>query len=453
MKDADAFTMLISADIQLALKKGELQFARELLDHLHAADIADIIEGLEEAQGGKVFELLPQETKVETFEYLEDHLQEKLLQIVPSSTILPVIEDMSPDDRADFFRGLSDEEGESLFLQLSHSEKQDIRQLTSYEEETAGAVMTSEYVAIPGDYNVRKALDYIREVAPHRETIYYMYVVDSQGRLQGHVSLRDIVLAHPDEKVSSLMNPNIIAVTTDEDQEEVAMTIQKYDFLALPVVDSQNRLVGIVTHDDILDVMESENTEDAHKMAAVSPLEDAYMQTPFWVLVQKRVFWLSVLFIGEMFTSTALNHFEEVLKHYIMLVFFIPLIISAGGNAGSQSSSLIVRGLAVGNVSLGDWWKVLRREFLLGFSMGCFLGLMGLGRAMLLGTGFPIALIVMITVMTIVMFGAFVGALLPMFFRRIGLDPAVTSAPFVASLVDVVGIVLYFMVARAILGM
>ncbi|RME82711.1 MAG: magnesium transporter, partial [Planctomycetota bacterium] len=452
MNNRDEFTILISADLKIALEKGEDEFAREILSHLHPADIADIVESLEPKMGAKVFSLLDQEKRVDTFEYLDDEVQEHLLEYLPAQVILPVIEEMSSDDRVDLFKSLPEEEQDSLLESLPKEEQEDVKKLASYPEETAGAVMTTEYVAIPAHFQVQEALEFIRKVASQKETIYYLYVVDENHRLQGHVSLRDLVLAHPEEQVSKIMNPNVIAVNVMDDQEEVARIIQKYDFLAIPVVDDDYKMVGIVTHDDIMDVMVSENTEDVHKMGAVSPLEDNYMETPFWTIVQKRVFWLAILFIGEMFTSTALHHFEAVLDKYIMLVFFIPLIISAGGNAGSQSSTLVVRGMALGTITLRDWLHIISRELSLGLSMGFLLGILGLGRAFLLGSSFPIAIIVMLTVLLVVMVGACIGALIPMVLKRVGLDPAISSAPFVASFVDVIGIVLYFLVAKTVLG-
>ncbi|RME03268.1 MAG: magnesium transporter [Planctomycetota bacterium] len=450
MKEPNALTLLLVPDIRLALQNDDEDFIQDVVCHLHAADLADILESLEEGERTAFFQKLPPQKKVETMEHLEEPAE--LILLLPQEEVIPIIESMSSDDRADMIKSLPEEFVESLLPKISLQERNDIKKLIAYPEGTAGAIMTTEYLSLPAHLRVEEALVQIRSLAPQRETIYYMYVVDSEGHLKGHLSLRDLVLADPEQRLQEIMNPNVIAMHVFDDQEKVAQAIQKYDFLAIPILDRQERLVGIVTHDDVLDVLEVENTEDAHKMAAVSPLEDAYMETPFWLLVRKRVFWLSLLFIGEMFTSSALSHFEHVLESYIVLVFFIPLIISAGGNAGSQSSTLIVRDMSVGEIGLRDWFVILLRESKMGMVMGALLGILGLGRALLLGTDAKVALIVMLTIMLVVTLGVLVGSGFPLIFRKLGLDPAVTSSPFVASVVDVVGIVIYFLVARAVLG-
>jgi magnesium transporter len=369
-----------------------------------------------------------------------------------------LIEAMSPDDRVDLLEQLDDAVVDSLLPLVAQAERQDIRLLLSYPEHSAGAVMTSEYASLPADITVGEALSRLRKQAPDSETIYYVYVLDGQRHLLGLVSLRQLILARPTAIVGELMERELIQVHVEADQEEVAQILARYDFLAVPVVDSENRLVGIVTHDDVIDVVVDEATEDVHRLGGVEPLAESYLASPFFTLWRKRVFWLALLFVAELFTVSALKRYERAFEKLPALILFIPLIISCGGNSGSQSTTLITRALALGEIHPADWWRIVSREVLMGLCLGVALGLVGFGRALLVSSADAasvdlsrLATVVALGVTVVVLLGNVLGASLPLLFKRLGLDPAIMSNAFVASLVDVTGIVAYFTIATVLL--
>jgi magnesium transporter len=366
--------------------------------------------------------------------------------------MVAILDAMSSDDRADFIKAVPQKTEDLLIPLLAQAERNDVRRLVSYPEETAGALMTTEYAALQAEVTVGDALARLRQVAPERETIYYVYVVhNSHRKLLGVVTLTELVRAAPSKRLEEIMNRDLITIPVAVDQEEAARAFEHYDFLAMPVVDDDGRLLGIITHDDILDVVEEESTEDVHRMGAVEPLEDPYLKVGFWSLARKRGLWLSVLFFGEMFTTSAMGHYEGALAPSLGLIFFIPLILSSGGNSGSQSASLITRAMALGEVRFRDAFRVFRREIGMGLVLGGFLGAVAFLRAFLWDVPAGVPMVVALALLGVVTIGTLLGSLLPLLFQRIGLDPAVTSTPFVASLVDVMGIILYFEIARRLL--
>ncbi|MBU1699439.1 MAG: magnesium transporter [Candidatus Eisenbacteria bacterium] len=443
--------LLILPEVKSLLEKGDIAELRETLAHLHAADVAAIIVEIEDDDAKTLFLASIEDERVEIFEHLDETEQERLLHLVGAKAMIPIVEEMASDDRADLIQSLPTRLADALLKELPRPEQKDVEALVKYPEKTAGAIMTSEWASVPADATAAEALVHLRKVAPHRETIYFIYVTNPDRTLIGVLSLKDLVLADPESSVRSIMVPDVISMPVEADQEFVASKIAHYDFLAMPIVDSANRIVGIVTHDDAIDVIEEETTEDAQRMGAVTPLEDSYLETSFWQIIRKRGLWLAALFIGTMFTGTALKHYENAIALLPALVIFIPLIISTGGNTGSQSATLVIRALAVGDVHLRDWAHIMWRETRTGMALGLFLGLFGIARALLWGTGFPIAIVVGLTLLGIVFWGALAGSILPLGLRRVGLDPAIASAPFVASLVDVSGILLYFTIARFVL--
>ncbi|MGH9868923.1 MAG: magnesium transporter [Candidatus Polarisedimenticolia bacterium] len=445
-------TALILPEVRELLETGGRDALQRALADLHPADIADIIANLEDAQAREVFESLSETKRVATFEHLEESDQLRLLEALGRDRMIHIIEEMSSDDRADFIQALPERTADSILPLLAQAERNDVRKLVAYEEDTAGAVMTTEYAALPADITVGEALQRLRKVAPDKETIYYVFITDPERRLLGYTTLRELVLARPDQSVMDVRRQPLISMPVDADQEDVARAIQRYDFLALPIVDADNRLVGIVTHDDVIDVIEEEATEDAQRMGAVEPLDMPYLKTGFWQLAWRRGAWLMVLFLGELFTGTALRHYEATLQGVLSLVFFLPVIISAGGNSGSQSATLIIRSLAVGEVRLRDWFRIWYRELGMGLALGLFLGGLGYLRALTWDVPHMVALSVGLTLVAVVIVGSMVGAMLPLLFRLCRLDPGVASSPFVASLVDVVGIVVYFTIARSLLS-
>ncbi|MDP6112539.1 MAG: magnesium transporter [Planctomycetota bacterium] len=443
---------LILPDVKDLIDNGDWHPLVSLVSLLHPSDSAELLGELGTSPLVELIRRLPYPVNVEFFSKLEEFDQIELLEQVGRTAVIQLVENMPPDDRSALLRQLPPATVDAILPYIAQVERNDIRRLLDYEDDTAGAIMTTEYATVSPDMTVGEALQKLRQVAPERETIYIVYVVGEFNRLKGVVSLRDLVTARPDLHISEIMVENVISTSVHTDQEEVAEAVKKYDFLAMPVLDDQGRLVGIVTHDDIVDILEEEYTEDVHRLGAVEPLDMPYFSTGLWGLVRRRGLWLAVLFLGEMFTGTALRFYEGSLEKAIILMAFVPLIISSGGNSGAQSVALITRALGVGEISLKDWVRVFWRESAMGISLGLLLGTMGFFRALMWNFTYMQAACVSIALIGVVTIGTLLGSMLPLFFERIGLDPAVTSSPFVASIVDVMGIVLYFSVAKLLLG-
>ncbi len=312
--------------------------------------------------------------------------------------------------------------------------------------------MTTDYISVPLELTVADVIERIRKVGDEAETVYYVYVVTDAHHLLGVVSLRDLLLSAPSARLAEVMTENVFAVPPDTDQEEVARAMAKYDFSALPVLDPSRKLLGVITVDDVIDVLTEEQTEDVQRLAAVEPIEDGYFQTGFWTFIRKRGPWLLALFISEFFTGTALRHYDEVIQAVAKLSYYVPLLISTGGNSGSQSASLIIRGLAVGDIKLGDWRRVFFREFGQGLVLGLMLASIGMLRVWMWGDGLGFMLTIGSTLVAIPLMGCTVGSMLPLLLRRLGVDPATSSTPFIATLIDVLGIMVYFNVAKVMLA-
>lgn len=446
---------LLAPDLrELILERNEAAL-REFFAGHHPADSAEMLDDLEPAEVHFVLDLLGGREQAAVFSYLEPELQDGVAGLMQRGAIASLLTYMSHDERADLVSRLPPERVEHILPLLAHAEREDIRALASYKEGTAGAVMTSDYATVPAECTAAAAIDRLRHEAPDRETIYYCYVVDEKRRLIGFISLKDLILAPANRPVSKIMQTDVVSATVDEDQELAAAKLMEYDLIALPIVDAEGRLVGIVTHDDVIDVIVDEATEDVYRMGAVEPLMDSYLRTPFATLWGKRGFWLAILFVGGFLTTTALARFEWLFQKLPALVLFVPLIISAGGNCGSQSATLITRALALGEIKPSDWFHVLWHEILMGASLGLTLGLVGFLRAWFTPLGalegldaVELATVVATGVAVVVLCGNLVGATLPLALKRIGLDPALMSNPVVASLVDVTGIVAYFAIAQ-----
>jgi magnesium transporter len=379
--------------------------------------------------------------------------QMELIATIDKPHLSALLEVMAPDDRVDLLKRMDSAQVELLLPLVAQVERDDIRRLLSYPENSAGALMTTEYASLRENVTARDALAQLRMQAPDRETIYYIYVIDDARHLRGFVSLRTLILARPDTLVADLMNADVISVRVDEDQESVANKIARYDFIAMPVVDDEGRLVGIITHDDVLDVVQQEATEDVHRMGGVIPLTERYLDANFVTMWRKRATWLSLLFVAEFFTFNALENFENEIKRIAALALFVPLCISTGGNSGSQAATLITRAMALRQIVPSDWWRVIRHELLMGLVLGLTLGAIGFVRVSL----FPgshvgvnrwmLAFVIAQAVASICLWGTLVGATLPLVFSRLGFDPGYASSPFVATFVDVTGIVIYFSIA------
>ena len=452
------YNPLLLPELREMLSTEDHQGLSEVMTELHPATIADFSEGLSDEETWKVLDHAPVDRQAEVFAFFQLDKQVEMVSGVGRERMSKLLEAMSPDDRVDLLKRLGAEVTESLMPLVTKAERQDILALLSFPEGSAGSVMTTEYASVPADVPVSDAIALLRQQAPSRETIYYVYVLDEAHHLLGFVSLRDLILAKPTARVADIMQRDVIFARVDQDQEEAARMLAKYDFLALPVVDQQNRLVGIITHDDVIDVMIEEATEDAQQMGAVVPMAENYLEAPFVTVWRKRAAWLSCLFVAELFTFTALAHFEDQIAAVIALSLFVPLCISTGGNSGSQAATLITRAMALGHISPADWWRALRHELLVGLALGLTLGIIGFFRAAMtptsvLGTAdrWALALVIGQAVAAICVWGTLVGSMLPLAFKRLGFDPGYASSPFVATFVDVTGIVIYFSIAKAFL--
>jgi magnesium transporter len=388
----------------------------------------------------------------EVLGYLPEPLQVEVARRLGRREFAAIVAEMSADDRVDLFNRLSAEQQEALLPALAQAEREDIRRLSAYAEDTAGAVMTSEYVTLLPDLTVREALDKLRREAPDKETIYTAYVIDAERRLMGVVSLRDLILAEPGARVADLMEHHVIFGRVEDSREEVARKIAAYDLLALPIINGNDALVGIVTQDDAMDVAEQEATEDFHKVGTVGRLATSIKDAGIGLLYRKRVVWLVVLVFGNIFSGAGIAAFEDTIAAHAALVFFLPLLIDSGGNAGSQSATLMVRALATGDVRLADWGRMLSKEVLvagaLGLTMAIAVSTIGLVRA-----GPEIAAVVSLTMVLIVLVGSLIGMSLPFLLSRFELDPAAASAPLVTSIADASGVLIYFAIATALLPM
>ncbi len=427
----------------------------EFLEEVHDEDLADLVELLGMEDGARLLSAVSPEKAAGIFERLEENEQEELVQEIGVENVAPIISEMASDDRADLVSALPEAMGETLLESLERVDPEaaaDVEALSRWPRDSAGGLMTTDYVAVSPGMTVAQVIDRIRHEGTQAETVYYVYVVGKHGALHGVASLRDLLLAQSSEKIEEVMIESVHKVDPDTDQEEVARKMAKYDFSALPVVGPDNRLLGVITVDDVIDVLTAEHGEDVQRIAGIEPTEEGYFQTRFWTFIQKRVVWLGVLFIGEFFTGTALRHYDHVIEAVATLSFYVPLLISTGGNSGSQSASLIIRGLATGDVAIRDWNRVFVRELGQGIVMGLMLGAIGAGRVLAWGDGTMFALTVALTLIGIVTVGTVVGSMAPILLRRVGLDPATSSAPFIASLVDVLGIVVYFNVAKYFLA-
>lgn len=541
---------LFTPEARMLLEKNDTEAMEAFCDALHPATVAESLtdDAISVEDVWRFLNTATIANQAAIFVYFPLEKQEELVEGTGRPHMARLIEQMSHDDRADLLRRLEPKVVESLLRLVDEADRRDIATLVEYPENTAGALMTTDYAWLPAGITVEQALDRLRLQAPDSETIYYVYVVDDQRRLLGVVTLRELILAPRKALVSELMDAQPLTENVTDDREKVAQDMTRYDLLAIPVLDAQNRLVGIVTYDDVMDVVVSEATEDVHRMGAVAPLEESYLETGFIKLWWKRARWLAILFVAELFTFTALSSYEDAIAAVVVLSLFVPLCISTGGNSGSQAATLITRALALGQVTSKDWSRVLRHEIIMGLILGVTLGIIGFGRAWITpssvrssaqvrsepfqirvpkknllpvkeheegfwlwkkkihlvhipanveqttidahettvalpdGTevtekvdpkdpayflvGFPancrvqhppvdsfrLSLVVSLAVAAICLWGTLVGSMLPLFFKRIGIDPGYASSPFVATFVDVTGIIIYFSIARYFLS-
>ena len=432
---------------------------REVFREWPPADVAEVILDMPEDEQVIIFRVLPHALAADVFEYLDRDSQQKLLRAMAHEQVVAILNEMSPDDRTALLEELPSAAARQLIRLLTPQERQIAQALLGYPEGSVGRLMTPDFIAVQEGWTVQQVLDYVREHGQDSETLNVIYVVDEHGKLIDDIRIREFLLKPLAHRVHDLMEKTFVSLSVSDSQQDALNVFRKYDRSALPVVDSNGILVGIVTVDDMLDVAEAEATEDIQKLGGSAALDAPYLTIRFPQMIRKRAGWLVILFLGEMLTATAMGFFEEEIAKAVVLALFVPLIISSGGNSGSQATTLIIRAMAVGEVMLRDWWKVMRREIFSGLTLGTILGAIGFVRIAawstffhLYGPHWPlIGLTIFFSLIGVVMWGTLSGSMLPFALRRVGFDPAVASAPFVATLVDVTGLVIYFTVALLIL--
>lgn len=451
--------MISLEHVKKLIDERDLHAVRDAVLDVAPVEVSELFQGLSDEQRVLIFRILPRGKAAEIFAELDVDLQENILSGLGDKQTARLLNEMAADDRTALLEEIPAEAAKQLLTLLSKEERDVALSLLGYPEGSVGRLMSPDYLTIRQDWKVREVLDHVRSNGAESASIDTLYVVDEHGKLVDEIAIRQILLASPEEDVASLMNFAFQALDATSDQEVAVDLFRKYDRPTLPVVDSMGVLLGIVTVDDILDVQEEEVTEDIQKLGGSEALEEPYIKTPVTTLIRKRANWLVVLFVGEMLTASAMGFFEHAIQRAVVLALFVPLIISSGGNSGSQASTLVIRALAVGEIRLKDWTKVLRRELLAGFALGSILGLVGFLRVIIWSQISPvygphfflIACTVCFSLVGVVALGCTAGAMLPFLLKACRLDPATSSAPFVATLVDVAGLVLYFSIAVLLL--
>ena len=442
------------------LSEGKTQEVIDLLEEMPTVEVADFLGSLPEEEAIALLKKIPAEKQGFVFTSFEIDKQLDLIQHFSPRELARLFSYMQSDDRVDLFQAMETEEQSTLLPFLEKRVRENVIQLSSYPEDTAGGSMSSDFASITTQMTVKEAIEQVRRDAPKKETIYYIYVVDEDRHLKGFVSLKDLILANPDETIENIYHEEIVSVNTQDDQETVAEIISKYDLIAVPVVNRFEQLVGIVTHDDAIDIIREEETEDVQKMSGMEALEEPYISVSLIEMIKKRAGWLIILFLGESLTATAMGFFEHQLAQLVVLALFVPLIISSGGNSGSQASTLVIRALALNEISLKDWWLIVRKEFMVGLLLGAILGIVGIVRISVAAQfsdvygdqWFLLSLAVGLSLLFVVLWGTLIGSFFPLLLKRLGFDPAVSSAPFIATLVDVTGLVIYFSISIFLLS-
>ncbi|NCQ17065.1 MAG: magnesium transporter [Ignavibacteria bacterium CG_4_8_14_3_um_filter_37_9] len=450
---------ILQPEIKDLINSRDFTSLKEVLIDWTPADIADLLTDLPDHEQAILFRILPKDLATDTFEYLEVDVQLSLLKALGNEEVAFILNDMSPDDRTAMLEEVPASALKQMMNLLSVEERHIAQSLLGYPENSVGRLMTPDYLAIRENWTVQEVLDYIRNNGKDIETLSIIYVTNEKGKLIDDIKIRKFLLAPTESSADELMDGNFTYLQVFDDQEKAVEVFKKYDRVALPVTDSSGILVGIVTVDDVLDVAEEEATEDFQKLGAVEALEDSYAAIPLLQMIKKRAGWLSVLFVGELFTASAMGFFETEISKAVVLALFVPLIISSGGNSGSQAATLVIRALSLGEVSIRDWFFVMKREIISGIILGSILALLGFMRITLWQnfTGIygphwlPIAFTVSFALVGVVLWGTLMGSMLPLVLKKIGFDPAVSSAPFVATLVDVTGLMIYFSIALLLL--
>ncbi len=473
MMSMNPTAQLLEPEVRELIRDGQYAELRTALHHVPHADVADIFSALDPADAAVGFRFLQRDDAAEVFTYLAPEKQEQLIRKLGSQDAVRVIEGMSADDRARILDELPEAVAQGIVASLSPEDRKATQAILGYPPRSVGRLMTPDYIRVKPEWTIGQAIEHIRKFGRDAETINVVYVVDDKGVLVDDLRLRQVLLAEPSLPVERIMNRSFVALKADQRQEEAVRMLTRYDRVALPVTDSRGALLGIVTHDDVADVAQQEVTEDIQKMGGMEALDEPYTTISIWRLVQKRGGWLAALFFGELLTASVMAHFQAEIEKAAVIALFLPLIVSSGGNSGSQASTLIIRAMAVGEVTLKQWWWVFKRELACGLILGLFLGLIGVFRIHLWqwvgfadynsnrkfvtagtheiyeigGLYHSIALTVGVALVGIVLWGTLCGAMLPFILRKLRWDPATISAPLVATLVDVTGLIIYFSTA------
>ncbi len=440
-------------DIRELLDTKQYTRLRQKLSDMNEADIATALEELEEKDQLKVFRILPKDMAADVFSYMDVDIQQYIITSLSEKDAGVIIDNLMADDATDLLEEMPANMVKRLLAAASPETRRDINNLLRYPEDSAGSIMTVEYVDLKESLTVEQAIERIRNIGVDSETINICYVLDSRRKLIGTVALRYLLLSQPDDIIGNIMHENVISINTMMDQEEVARQFQKYDFTSMPVVDGENRLVGIITVDDIVDIMEQEATEDIEKMAAIVPSDKPYMRTGVFETWKKRIPWLLLLMISATFTGRIISSFEDALSVYVVLTAFIPMIMDTGGNAGGQASVTIIRGLSLDEIEFGDVFKVIWKEIRVAVTCGLTLAVANFAKLMLLDrVGLQVSLVVCLTLVAVVIIAKFVGCTLPMLAKKLGFDPAVMASPFITTIVDAISLLIYFGVATRLLN-
>jgi len=456
---------ILEPEIRSLIEARNFGALREVFREWLPADVAEVILDMPEDEQVIIFRVLPHALAADVFEYLDIDAQQKLLRAMAHEQVVGILNEMAPDDRTALLEELPSAAARQLIQLLTPEERRVATALLGYPEDSVGRLMTPDFIAVREDWTVQQVLDYIREHGQDSETLNVIYVVDDRGKLIDDVRMREFLLRPLTAKVSQIRDETFVALNVNDSQQDALNVFRRYDRVALPVLDSSGVLVGIVTSDDMLDVAEKEATEDIQKFGGMEALDEPYMRIPLWRMVRKRAGWLIILFLGETLTATAMANYQAELAKALVLALFLPLIISSGGNSGSQASTLMIRAMALGEVTLRDWWQVMRREVQAGILLGAILGAIGVVRVgawaivgeqylhqQPYGAHWPlVALTVGVALVGVVLWGTLSGSMLPFILRRVGADPAASSAPFVATLVDVTGLIIYFSIALLIM--
>lgn len=453
------FGKLLEPEIKQLIDSRNFPVLKEVISDLHPSEIADIIQELEPNERAIIFRILPKELSGSTFEYIDFDVQEELLKSLGNEVVADILNEMSPDDRTELFEDLPDPVVKKLLRLLTPEERNIAINLLGYPKDSVGRLMTPDFVAVKSNWTVEQVISHIRNIGSKVEYIDTLFVIDVNGKFEYEITIKDLLLQDLNDNIEKLRNDNSIYIFVTDNQEKAIELVKEYDLYAIPVVSSDMYLLGIVTADDIFDAIEEENTEDMQKFGGMEALDVSYTSTSLLQMIKKRGGWLVLLFLSEMLTATAMGFFEDEIARAVILALFVPLIISSGGNSGSQAATLSVRAMALKEISLSDWWFVMRREIVTGLALGVLLGSIGFVRIFfwtfftdLYGSHwFLIALTVFFTLVCVVLWGTFAGSMLPFVLKKFGLDPATSSAPFVATLVDVTGIVIYFSIAALFL--